>query len=85
MVHGVPGKNIGSLKGGAMMLHGLDRTIAIDWVSEGIDDTAKELGANGHVHDLARTFHGVRMFVHCSATRSHQQAPTASAEVGRAG
>ena len=85
MVHGVPGKNTGSLKGGATMLHSLDRTLAIDWVSEGIDDTAKELGANGHVHELARAFHSVRMFVCCRATCSHPRVATASTEVGRGG
>ena len=85
MVHGAPGKNTGSRKGGAMTLCGLDRTLAIDWVSEGIDDTAKELGANGHVHELAREFHSVRMFVCCRATCLRPQAATASAEVGRGG
>ena len=84
MVHGAPGKNTGSLKGGATTLHGLDRTLAIDQVSEGIDDMAKELGANGHVHDLAHAFHSVRMFVHCRATHSRWQAVTAST-VGRGG
>ena len=61
LVHGAPGENTGSLKGGATTLRGLDRTLAVDRVSEGIDDTAKELGANGHVHDLARAFHGVTL------------------------
>ena len=84
MVHGAPGKNTGSLKGGATMLCGLNRTLAVDRVSEGIDDTAKELGANGHIHNLARAFHGVRMFVRCRATRSRQRAATVSA-VGRGG
>ena len=85
MVHRVPGKNTGSLKGGVMTLHGLDRTLAVDQVSEGINDMAKELGANGHVHDLACAFHSVRMFVRCRATCSHQWAATASTEVGRGG
>lgn len=49
LVDGVTGKNAGGLNLGTTLLLGLDWSLTINWVSEGIDDTAEELRSNGNI------------------------------------
>jgi hypothetical protein len=50
LVDGVTGKNTGGLLLGTTLLGGVDGTLAIDGVSEGVNDATKELHADGDVN-----------------------------------
>lgn len=50
LVDGVAGKNTGGLLLGTTLLGGLDGTLAVDGVAEGVNDTAKESLADGDVN-----------------------------------
>lgn len=39
----------------------LDRTLAVDWVTESIYDTTKKTGADGNIDDLTSAFDGVTL------------------------
>jgi hypothetical protein len=49
LVDGVTGKNTGGLLLGTTLLSGLDGTLAVDGVAEGVNDTAEEGLADGNV------------------------------------
>jgi len=49
LVDGVAGKDTGGLLLGTTLLSGLDGTLAVDGVAEGVNDTAKKLSADGDV------------------------------------
>ena len=40
-------------------MFGLDRSLAVDRITEGIDDAAKQAFADGHFDDRARTLDGL--------------------------
>ena len=61
LVDGATGENAGSLEGRTATLSGLNGTLAIDGVTEGVDDTAKEVGADRNVDDLASTPDGIAL------------------------
>ena len=49
LVDGVTGKNTGGLLLGTTLLSGLDGTLAVDGVAEGVNDTAEKSLADGDV------------------------------------
>lgn len=53
LVDGATGQNAGSLELGTALLLGVERALAIDGVTEGVDDTAQQLGTDGNI-DLDR-------------------------------
>lgn len=46
LVDRVTRKNTGSFELGTTLLSGLDGSLSVDWVSEGIDDTSEEFNAD---------------------------------------
>lgn len=62
LVDGAAGENAWGLHLGSAALSGLDRTFAVDRVSEGIDNTAEESLSDGNVDNLACALHGVTFF-----------------------
>jgi hypothetical protein len=53
LVHGSSRQNTGGLELRTALLLGVDRTLAINGVTQGIDDTAKHFRTNGDI-DLGR-------------------------------
>ena len=58
LVDGATRQDTGSLDGGTATLSSLDGPFAINGVTESIDDTAKELGADWDIDNLAGTLDG---------------------------
>ena len=52
-------KDTGRLQGRTMTLGGLNGALAINGVTQGINNTAKETGDNGNVDDLAGMFYSI--------------------------
>ena len=69
MVDGVTGKNTGGLLLGTTLLSGLDGTLAVDGVAEGVNDTAKKLSADGDV-DLSYFVSYVWRLTECDFTHT---------------
>jgi hypothetical protein len=49
LVDGVTGKDTGSLDLGTTLLLGAERSLAVDWVAESIDNTAEELNTDWNI------------------------------------
>lgn len=58
---GLTGKNTGSLELSTASLGGLDRALAIDGVTESVDDTAEKLHTDGNVDNLSGTLDGLTL------------------------
>jgi hypothetical protein len=54
LVDGSSRKDTRGLQLGTTLLAGLDGSLAINWVTKGINDTTKELNSNGNVNLLDR-------------------------------
>ena len=55
LVDRAAGENTGSLNGGTAAFRRLDRTLTVDGIAEGVDNTTQEGGADGDVDNLAGT------------------------------
>jgi hypothetical protein len=58
-VDGPTGENSGSLKLSLGTADRVDGSLAVNGVSEGVNDTAQKTGSDGHVDNLAGTLDGV--------------------------
>jgi hypothetical protein len=58
---GLTGKNTGSLELSTASLGGLDGALAIDGVTESVDDTAEKLHTDGNVDNLSGTLDGLTL------------------------
>lgn len=58
---GLTGENTGSLELGTGSLGGLDGALAIDGVTESVDDTAEKLHTDGNVDNLTGTLDGLTL------------------------
>src|SRR5262249_19450008 len=61
-VHRLARNDAGRLHVNARSLFGLDRSFAIDWITECIDDAAEQPLADGHVDDRASALDGLAFF-----------------------
>ena len=61
LVDGATGQDTGSLDGGTATLGGLNRSLSVNRVTEGVDDTSEETRADGNIDNLAGTLDGVAL------------------------
>lgn len=61
LVDGLAGKNAGGLELGTTLLLAVDGALAIDGVTESIDDTAEKLGTDGDIDNFAGTLDGLTL------------------------
>lgn len=71
LVDGLAGKDTGSLLLGAALLGGLDGALAINGVSESVNDTAEKSLADGDVDNLAGTLDGLALLDESVGTEKH--------------
>lgn len=71
LVDGAARKNAGGLLLGTTLLSGLDGTLAVDGVAEGVNDTAEESLSNGDVDNLAGTLDGLTLTDESVGTEKH--------------
>ena len=68
---GLTGENTGSLELGTGSLGGLDGALAIDGVTESVDDTAEKLHTDGNVDNLSGTLDGLTLLDETVRTEKH--------------
>lgn len=61
LVDGATRQDTGGLDGGTATLSSLNGALAVDGVTESVDNTAKEAGTDGNVDNLASTLDGVAL------------------------
>jgi hypothetical protein len=71
LIDGFTGKNAGGLELGTALLLGVERTLAIDGVAEGIDDTAEKLGTDGDINNFTGTLDGLAFLDKTVRTEKH--------------
>lgn len=71
LVDGLTGENAGGLELGTTLLLAVDGTLAIDGVTEGIDDTAEKLGTDGDIDNFAGTLDGLTLLDETIGTEKH--------------
>jgi hypothetical protein len=59
LVDGTTRKDTRSLERGSAALSRIDRTLAINGIAKGINDTAKKTGSDGNVYYLTGTLYGI--------------------------
>jgi hypothetical protein len=61
LIDGATGKNAGGFEGRTATLSGLNGALAVDGVTEGVDDTSKQVRADGDIDNLAGTLDSVAL------------------------
>jgi hypothetical protein len=71
LLDGLAGQNTGGLELGTALLGGLDGTLAVDGVAEGVNDTSEEGLADGDVDNLSGTLDGLALLDQSIGTEQH--------------
>jgi hypothetical protein len=71
LVDGLSGQNTGSLELSTALLGGLDGTLAVDGVTESVDDTAEHLRADRNIDNLTGTLDGLTLLDETIGTEQH--------------
>jgi hypothetical protein len=61
LVDGTTRQDTRGLKGSTATLSSVDRTLPVNWVSEGVNNTAEQFRTDGYIDDLAGTLDGITL------------------------
>jgi len=71
LVNGLSGQNTGSLELSTALLLGVDGALAVDGVTESVDNTAEHLRADGDINNLAGTLDSLTLLDETIRTEQH--------------